>query len=280
MVNQSKYGSTPGNNNAYNQETDMTLSRAADRRLILKGMFMGVVAIGLLGYGYKTINPPLAALLGHTGNGRHRFQEQGTSILNQLPPPLSSPVQKHCDVLDLLAPLFPDTWSEDGFSSHGLIYSADSLTPIDNTNQTFTVGPSIGTQFETVTLPFGMTFPSFSLFVNGMILLDPIVNANDVTSYDSSVSYNSYQWYTSDPSFTFISPPENPVTGGTGRFFGASGTYNSRFSDNIPFHYNVIGTDNKDGIFYLARLITCSICQAYSPKHPKSKSEKSRKSKS
>jgi len=305
MVNHPNYGSTPdnSNNNAHSQRQDMITPshlRATDadtRHLISAGMLIGVAAIGFcfLGYGYKTSmsSPPLlAALSGQTGRGRgqHRFREQvfdPTLLVNQQlspppPPPPKPPVQENCNILDFWYPVYANTNSQDNLSSRGIIYSVDNIVP--NKYGSFSAGPALGVQFETYTVPGLVTLdgtPSFSDYVSGMFLLDPVVNNDGVTTYQSSVSYNGYTYATTPAvgvDYKFITPPERPVTGGTGNYLCASGSYNYRVGDDN--FYNVTGTDNEVGFFYLGRLIISDSCQAGgSPKHPKKTKSKSKSKK-
>jgi len=278
MLNQPKYGSTPDSNNVHSQNQDTTRSRATATRLNLAGIFVGVAVIGLLGYGYNTTSPTLS-LLGQTGRGQQRFFEQAfdpTLLVDQYPPP-PPPVQDHCEVLEFFYPLSPNAVGRDNLSSRGTIYSADSA--IANKDGSFSVGPAIGAQFETFTFPQlddPNVIPTFSKYVNGMFLLDPIIDENSrETTYQSSISYNTYIWTTPvhpipENDFTYVAPTESAINGGTGKYFGTSGIYNYQPNNNL---YKLTGTDNKFGIFYLGRLVTCDSCQAFSPKPSKKSKE-------
>ena len=200
------------------------------------------------------------------------------------PPPIPQPplVHDNCEVLNILSPWYTNEVGEADLNFRGIIYSADSLQPSGNKDGTFTVGPAIGAQYEAYLTdrPFGLA-NSISDYIGGMLLLDPVVSVNGITSYDSSISYNIYSWYQYDPvlnNATYMNPPQSPVTGGTGNYLCASGIYNSRVFENLvndqPL-FNIIGTKNELGLFYLNRSIICNTCQPFSPKS----SKKSKKNK-
>lgn len=174
--------------------------------------------------------------------------------------------------MDLLLPYYADTCGDElNLICRSIIYSADSLRPSSNDDRTFTVGPAIGAQFETVTNDDFNNLFNPSDYVGGMFLFDPFVNANGITSYKSTVSYNRYEWVTVDRikfNVTYITPPEQPVTGGTGKYLCASGSYNGRFLEDLfpKSFFNITGAENDFGIFILGRLLTCNTCQPFFPK--------------